>query len=179
MDDDTLPERSGGGSPVAAWPLVVTGFLCLLLASWLKLEGIILGALIMSMAYFVLHHRPDGAEAESLATSIRLSAEDIADVIEEFERFRHGTDADTVADRSQKRPALADPDCSHPDIETFYLEYGTARRFLDRLDERLSGDLSVPQLETLLGVTDRKALDLRDAWARARRAALHLGADYD
>ena len=112
-------------------------------------------------------------------TSIRLSAEDISDVIEEFERFRSGTDPDSVTDRSQKRPALADPDCAHPDIETFYFEYGTACRFIGRLDERLTGDLSIPQLETLLGVTDRRALDLRDAWARARRTALRLGVDYD
>ena len=179
MDDDALPERTGSGSPVSPWPLVATGLLCMVLTAWLKLEGIILGALIMSLAYFVLRHRPDGAEAESLATSIRLSAEDISDVIEEFERFRSGTDPDSVTDRSQKRPALADPDCAHPDIETFYFEYGTACRFIGRLDERLTGDLSIPQLETLLGVTDRRALDLRDAWARARRTALRLGVDYD
>nr|WP_282441184.1 hypothetical protein [Corynebacterium pygosceleis] len=148
------------------------------MAFWLKLEGVILGVLIMSMAYFVLRHRPDGAEAESLATSIRLSAEDITDVLDEFERFRHGADSDSVADRSQKRPALADPDCGDPDIETFYFECGTARRFVSRLDDRLSTDLSIPELETLLGVTDRRALDLRDAWARARRAALRLGTDY-
>ncbi|MEZ2121131.1 MULTISPECIES: hypothetical protein [unclassified Corynebacterium] len=178
MDDNALPERSGRAIPVPVWALAVIGLICVLLAVVMKLEGIILGFLIISMSYFVLRHRPDGAEAESLATSIKLSAEDITDVIDEFERFLHGTDADSVADRTHKRPALADPDCSEPDIERFYFEYATARRFVSRLDKRLTADLSVPQLETLLGVTDRRALDLRKAWVHAKRAALRLGTDY-
>ncbi|WP_231686394.1 hypothetical protein [Corynebacterium deserti] len=117
-------------------------------------------------------------EVESLRTSIRLSAEDISDVQKEWAAFLSGADSDSLADRTLTRPALADPDCGDPAIEKFHFEISNANRFLGRLEARLQQSLLTSELETLLKVTDERALDLRETWLSARKAAHRLGPNY-
>ena len=55
----------------------------------------------------------------------------------------------------------------------------TARRFLSRLDARLAAEnLEGSQLETILTVTDMRALEIKETWLAARQAAQRLGHDY-
>ena len=158
--------------------MLVVAVCCVALVGWLKVTGVMLAGVIMMLAYFVLHQKGNPSEAEALRTSIRLSAEDIKDVLDEYEEFLTGTDPDRQADRMLHRPALADPDCGDGDIEAFFFASQTARRFLTRLDARLAADLSVAQLDSLLSVTDRRALEIKEHWVTARRSALRLGSNY-
>ncbi|MDO5075711.1 hypothetical protein [Corynebacterium sp.] len=144
---------------------------CAALALTLRLEGIVLAAIIILLMFVANSMRPNQSESATLMTSIKLSADDIRDVIDAYDRFLHGNDAKNLADRTLHRPALGNPDCDDPDIEAFFYQHDTAQRFLRRLEARLHTDLSVAQMEALLAVTDRRALELKEAWVRARRAA--------
>lgn len=148
---------------------------CLALVLTLRLEGLVLAAIILLLTFVAHSMRPNQSESATLLTSIRLSAEDIRDIIDSYDQFLNGCDAKNLADRTLHRPALTDPDCTDPDIEAFYFQHDTAKRFLNRLDARLSTDLSVTQMEALLAVTDRRALELKEAWVKARRAAARFG----
>ena len=55
----------------------------------------------------------------------------------------------------------------------------SARRFVSRIEIRLKWEPTVPQLEALLTVTDKRAENIRAAWLEARRVAAQLGTDYD
>ncbi len=176
MPDLTPFER---GPHIAKWPLVVIGLCCLALVLWLKIPGLILSGIIIAAVFSFTQLRPISAEATSLITSIRLSADEIRDVQEEWENYLTGTDPDALADRTLYRPALADQDCADPDIEKFHFEISNAKRFLGRLEARLNAGLSVTQLEGLLNVTDARALNIRESWLRARQSAHRLGTDYN
>lgn len=164
---------------VPKWPIVIIGISCLILVLWLKLPGLIISAAILAAVFGASQLRPVSSEVTSLLTSIRLSADEILDIQEEWDNYLDGTSADALADRTLHRPALADPDCHDPDIQKFHFTMANARRFLSRLDARLEADLSVPQLEGILKVTDARALDLRESWLIARQAAHRLGPGYD
>ncbi|WKD61404.1 hypothetical protein CCICO_06920 [Corynebacterium ciconiae DSM 44920] len=164
--------------PTLDWTHYVLLICCVALIVFLRFEGIILVLLVAAVVGFTLRHRPDSKETAAVVSSIRYSAEDIQDTIAEYERFLTGTDTDSIADRTLQRPALADPDCNDPDIEEFHHEYSTAKRFLNRLNSKLETHDTIPQLETLLAVTDRRAAALQERYQRARRAALRLGRDY-
>lgn len=160
------------------WPYLVIGLSCVLLVLWLKGPGLILALMIAGAVLLVRQRRTLTPEIASLVTSIRLTAEHITDVRDSWETFREGSDAEALADRTLTRPALADPDCGDPDIERFHFEMNNAGRFLHRLESRLQAPLSVSQLETLLRVTEERALEIEDSWLRARKAAQRLGPDY-
>ncbi|MDO5511319.1 hypothetical protein [Corynebacterium sp.] len=165
--------------PRQRWILAIILAACVAVLVIFRLQGLLLILPILAVALLVMSRRPDGAETLALRSSITLSAEDIEDIIAEFDRFAAGTDTESIADRTLTRPALLDLDCRDPDIAAFHHEYATARRFLSRLDARLAADsLEVSQLETLLTVTDMRALELREAWLAARQAAQRLGPDY-
>lgn len=155
--------------------LLLVAVCCLLLVVWLRGYGLLLSLPIILMTIVLVRHRPDEPEAKALRSSISLSADDIRDVIDDYEFFADSPDTDAVADRTLHRPALLDQDCDHPDIEAFHFQRMTNRRFLNRLDARLAADLSVSELEQLLNVTDRRALELKEAWLMARRSAKQLG----
>lgn len=144
---------------------------CAALVLTLRLEGVVLAAIIILLMFVANSMRPNQSESATLLTSIKLSAEDIRDVIEAYDRFLHSSEPKNLADRTLHRPALANPDCTDPDIEAFFYQHDTAQSFLRRLDARLTTDLTVAQMEALLAVTDRRALELKEAWVRARRAA--------
>ncbi|MDO4760738.1 MAG: hypothetical protein Q4A31_02310 [Corynebacterium sp.] len=160
------------------WPWAVVILGCVLLVYFLRYEGFILAAIIMAVAIFVARSQPHNQEATALKSSITLSREDIEDTLAKYDQFLSSPDVDHVADRTLHRPALADPDCSDPDISRFLFLVSTSRRFVSRVDARLRRSLSVPQLEALLQVTDARALELQEAWIQARRTAHRLGADY-
>lgn len=180
MPEKSLSHRDGGPGPSRhRWVLAATVAACLLVLAWFRLQGVILLVPILLVAIMMLRYRPDATEVTALRSSIRLSAEDIVDVLEEYNQFTGDPDADALADRTLHRPALLDHDCTDPDIEDFHYQQATARRFLNRLDARLANpDLEIVQLETLLSVTDQRALELKESWLSARQAAKRLGPDY-
>lgn len=167
------------GPQFARWPIAIIGVSCLALVLWLKLPGLILALIIIAGVFGVTQLRPLSPEVSSLMTSIQLSAEDITAVQQEWDNYLNGTDAESLADRTLYRPALANPDCNDPDIERFHFDLATANRFIGRLGARLEAGLSVPQLEGILKVTDERALNLRESWLAARKAAHRLGPNYD
>ncbi|WP_156232719.1 hypothetical protein [Corynebacterium occultum] len=151
---------------------------CVVLVGWLKFYGLLLAIPVLLVTVLVARARPDATEARALRSSVELSAEDIQNVILEFENFRGAPDTDAMADRTLHRPALLDEDCDHPDLENFRFQFNSNRRFLSRLPARLAADLTVTELEQLLHVTDQRAESLKDAWLTARRSAKQLGPDY-
>lgn len=173
---EQIPPPGNPRTPV--WPLVVIGLSGVLLVLWLKVPGLILALLLAAAVYLVRQRRDLDPEIASLITSIRLVAESITDVQDSWDTFREGTDAEALADRTLTRPALADPDCGDPEIERFHFEMNNAGRFLNRLEARLQAPLSVNQLETLLRVTEERALAIEESWLSARKAARRLGPDY-
>lgn len=173
---DLAPYEQGPQTP--RWPFVVIGLYCLVLVLWLKLPGLVMASLIIALVFSIRQMRTHSPEISSLVTSIQLSADEIRDVQEEWETFLNDPSADALADRTLHRPALADPDCADPDIQRFHFTLNNARRFIRRLEIRLQGELTVPQLEGILKVTDSRALDLREAWLAARRAAHQIGSNY-
>lgn len=148
---------------------------CLVLVLWLRAYGLVLAIPIIAITALLLRHRHDAPETDALRSSIILSAEDIEDVIGEFDRFANSPDTDAMADRTLNRPALLDQDSEHPDIEKFHFHCQTNRRFLNRLEGKLTTDLSVEELEQLLAVTDRRSMELKESWLLARRSAKRLG----
>lgn len=161
------------------WILLLIVISIVLILAILRIQGLLLILPIAAIAVLVVGKRPDTSETRALRSSITLSSEDIQDVIEEFEKFSSSPEAGYMADRTLTRPALLDADCADPDIAAFRHEYTTARRFLGRLEARLTkNNLDIPQLESLLKVTDQRALDIREAWIAARQAAQRLGPDY-
>lgn len=161
------------------WVLLLVLASCVAVLGIFRLQGLLLLLPIAAVALFVVTKRPDTSETLALRSSIALSAEDIQDVIHEFDHFATGTDAESLADRTLNRPALLDLDCTDGDITAFHHQYATARRFLGRLDARLANpDLDISQLEALLQVTDLRALEIKETWLAARQAAQRLGPDY-
>ncbi|ANE04219.1 hypothetical protein [Corynebacterium crudilactis] len=174
--EEQLPFANGSKS--SKLPLFIIGLCCLFLVLWLKLPGVLLASLILVATFSVMRMRTSTPEVTALRTSIRLSAEDITDVHNEWQIFLSSPDGDALADRTLVRPALADPDCGNEDIEKFHFEISNAHRFLGRLEARLQQTLLVSELETLLKVTDERSLDLRETWLNARKAANKLGPHY-
>lgn len=175
MPDRMIPSESNRRLLIILILIIST----LVILSALRLQGLLLILPIAALAVLAVGKRPDTSETTALRSSITLSAEDIQDVIDEFDAFSTSPAAEHMADRTLSRPALLDPDCADPDVSAFRHEYATARRFLGRLDARLvKNNLDVPQLESLLHVTDARALAIREAWLAARQAAQRLGPDY-
>ncbi|HCG46533.1 hypothetical protein [Corynebacterium flavescens] len=150
------------------------------LIATLKLPGLVIALALTAAAWLMFNSRPASSEQIALRNSIRLSAEDLQDVIIEFQDFELSEDTEAIADRTLHRPALLDLDCASPDIEAFHFDLAGARRFLRRLNTRLQfSSVTNDELETLLKVTDKRATELKDSWLLARKAALALGTDYN
>lgn len=161
------------------WVLAIILAACIAVLAIFRLQGLLLIIPILAVVALVMTRRPDTSETIALRSSIMLSADDIRDVVAEFDHFTDSADTTAIADRTLTRPALLDLDCTDPDIAAFHHEYATARRFLSRLDARLANEsLEVPQLESLLQVTDMRALELKETWLAARQAAQRLGPNY-
>ncbi|MDY3127806.1 MAG: hypothetical protein SOW59_06720 [Corynebacterium sp.] len=156
-------------------------FIASIIVIWtLKLPGVFIVLLIVPAALLMLCSRPDASEQQALRASIALSSEDIEDVLAEYEEFQTSPTAEAIADRTLYRPALADADCDNPDIEQFHFQRANAQRFLNRLQARMAKpDLDISYLEQLLSITDSRALEFKESWLAARRAAAALGSTYN
>lgn len=152
---------------------------CIVLIVLLKIPGVFISLVLAAAVWLMSSARPQSAEIQALRSSIRLSAEDIRDVMAEFEHFETSMDPDSLADRTLHRPALLDLDTNDAEVEAFHYQYATAGRFLKRLPGRLANPmLGTGQLEQLLTVTDQRAAELKESWLAARRAAQRLGTNY-
>lgn len=171
-----LPE-SNGQRQALAMALAIIGSVALI--ALMKGPGLFFAFGLVIATYVMVRSRPDATEHRTLRSSIRLSAEDVSDIIAEYDMLAHSDCAEAIADRTLHRPALYDVYCDDPDIEAFHFQCDSARRYLDRLQLRLDApDLEIPDLERLLTVTDDRAVELREAWLAARRAAFRLGPSY-
>ncbi|MCQ9351560.1 hypothetical protein NQ015_00775 [Corynebacterium sp. 153RC1] len=172
-----MPEFEGIGEHRGAsyWPHLTIAVGCLLLIMWLKVTGVLLSVCILALVFFILRFRPDSNEVATLKSSVRLSLEDIEDVVRAFQKFEVGQDAESLADRTLHRPALLDLDTDSEEIAKFHFLLGNSKRFSRRVEGKLRQNLSVSQLERLLTVTDTRASELQQAWLEARKAAYRLG----
>ena len=132
-------------SPASRSALAVglTVIACVALIVLLKVPGLIISFLLAAAAWLMSSARPDATEHQALRSSIQLSAEDIRDVMDEFEKFETSMDPDALADRTLHRPALLDLDTSNEAIEGFHYQYATASRYLKRLPGRLANPIPV------------------------------------
>lgn len=131
---------------------------------------------IIAVAIWFFWPRRDTPEVASLRTSLAISRADITDILDAYDTFLHGTDTESIADRTLYYPALAQPNADEPAIEEFQLRASSARRFVSRIDAHLSDpSLTRATLERLLAVTDERAAELAMSWHDARRAARRLG----
>lgn len=173
-----FPQPESQGQRIAM-AIVLTLIAVAILVYFLRLPGVLISLLLIAVAWGMLHSRPDKTEKQTLRSSIALSAEDIQNVLDEFDRFQNSPEADVLADRTLYRPALMDFDCSDEDIEQFHYQYSSSKRFLNRMEARLSSaEIEIQELEQLLRITDRRAADLKEKWVAARRSAFHLGQNY-
>lgn len=155
---------------------VVVACLAAALVVFGRFPGMVLAAALVGITVLVMHRPDRDQQLAALRTSIELSADEIREVLDEYERFALGEDAESIADRTLRRPALLNDDSPDEDIARFHFEAASARRFLHRLPARTADPgLTAAQLENLLSVTDGRALCLREAWVAARRAARRLG----
>lgn len=166
---NTWAPRRDGGAPW--WIYLATLLLSLWLIFYLKHIGVILVIGIVGLLAVLSSRRPDALEIDALVASIQLSAQDITDVLDEFDDFASSEQARHIEDRTFLRPALLEQDSRVPAIAGFHEDYANAQRFLHRLPARLSANLSVSQAERLLDITDDRAATLRQSWIDARRAA--------
>lgn len=144
----------------------------------LRTPGLLIVGILATIWLVWLRREPEDLSGEyrALVNSVRLSADEIQGIIDAYHEFLHAEDVDNVADRTLKRPALANPDSQEPAIEQFIYQEQAAERFLNRLSARLQKPAgSTTELETLLAVTDRRAAELAESWVAARRAAYRLG----
>lgn len=152
---------------VAALSLVFVG----------KLVGTVLAILLVaSVAALLQRSTPYHAELGALRTSLQLTCDEIAAVLDDYDTFSSSNDPTALADRTLHRPRLLEVDSDNTEIARFHYEAHAARRFLHRLPARVNdAELSAEQLNTLISVADERARDLRDAWIAARQAAKRLG----
>lgn len=171
---DLSPYPHHAKRPIDYWALFVICVCCMALVWWFKTFGVVLSIGIAAVLYWALKLRTSAPEAYSLHCSIELSRADITDVIEAFERFRDSGDSEAIADRTLHRPELNNPNSKDSDIECFYFQLATAQRFLERLELHLASASTTEELESLLAITDKRALELKQSWIAARRAALRF-----
>lgn len=147
-----------------------------LLVVLLRVPGLILSLLLVAGVLIVGRRFQTNPEIEAMVSSLRLTRDDICDILDAYDQLQNGASAADIADRTLHFPALANPDNSVPEVNEFLLRASSARRFLARIDAYLEGpSMDKAQLERLLTVADERAFELQTAWDDARRAARELG----
>ncbi|WP_018023852.1 hypothetical protein [Corynebacterium ulceribovis] len=113
----------------------------------------------------------------ALVDSLRLSLEDLTDILDQWTAFLHSNDPEQLADRTFRRPELRNMDTTVGVIAEFHDSAAASRRWARTVHTRLDSSyrLSESELERLLNSTDRHTSELRDLWRRARVAALAYG----
>lgn len=168
-----MPEFAGleSSSRLPWWPYLFIALSCCVLIWLLKTPGIFLSIILFIAIYYMIDHRPNSAEIDSLRSSVILSVEDIEDIEAQYNRFEHGSDTSSIADRTLKRPELLNTFSTVPEIESFHYLLSNSDRFIQRVRLHLNTSLNTSQLEKLLDITDQRASQLQQAWIDARRAA--------
>lgn len=168
-----MPEFAGleSSSRLPWWPYLIIALSCCVLIWLLKTPGIFLSIILFIAIYYMIDHRPNSAEIDSLRSSVILSVEDIEDIEAQYNRFAHGSDTSSIADRTLKRPELLNTFSTVPEIESFHYLLSNSDRFIQRVRLHLNTSLNTSQLEKLLDITDQRASQLQQAWIDARRAA--------
>ncbi|PFG28555.1 hypothetical protein [Corynebacterium renale] len=143
----------------------------------LKALGFVLAVGLGVLAYILWKQwAPEHAEAQRLRLAIADTADEIRDVLAEFDRFCHDPSPEYLADRTLYRPELTNADTRDECIGQFHFVRGTAERYLTRLDAHLASPrILVPQLEKLLTLTDQRLYQLQWSWTEARARARELG----
>lgn len=166
----------GGYSRQRIGIIIVASLASFLVWWWLKAAGIILVLVIGVLAWFYVSSRPSSNEVQALRASIKLSLDELDDVIAEYDEFAYSQEPDSLADRTIHRPELLNSDSDEPEIERFHYEYSTAQRYRNRMHAHLANPrLGVNQLERLLKISDERVSNLREHWFAARRAAQRKG----
>ena len=169
------PRNSGRRDYLTLVLLVVSAVAAIAMLRTAGVIIVVIAAIVLGMYLARSSTKPETA---SLRGSVRLSAESLTAVLEEYDDFRSSPDADHLADRTLYRPALLDPGNRDAEISTFHQHRAAADRFLRRLEGHLQNpNLSVRELESLLDTTDERARRLEQSWWDARRAARRLGPD--
>lgn len=169
----SFPSPANGRDNLALLLLVVSALAAIVL---LRTAGVVLVAVAAVVVLLYLTRSAQEPETASLRGSVRLSAEALTAVLEEYDQFAASPDADHLADRTLYRPALLDPGCRDPDIAAFHHHRNASARFLRRIEGHLQNpNLSVRELESLLQTADERSRQLEQAWWDARRAARRLG----
>lgn len=173
-DRDVAPKSTREVSirRIAIVVLVICG---IALVVWLRTLGLALAGVFAVLIYLLEVNQPSQREVEALKSSVRASAAEIEDILDEFHDFLTSPDAERLADRTLHRPDLANANSVDPDIERFYYQVSMTKRFLNRLSARLEQRLTAAQVNTLLTITDQRQLELQEAWVAARRAAYRRG----
>ncbi|UDL79465.1 hypothetical protein LH392_07115 [Corynebacterium uberis] len=165
------PQGNRPGASAYALRAVVV-LLAAVLVYLLQLPGLVIGVILVMGVFMATRPDPESPELTSLRTSVRLSAEDIKEVVNAYDTFLYSPASEHVTDRTVQRPKLANPHSSIPAIQSFQFHYHHACRFLNRLEPRLLNPRrSARELEQLLALTDERAATLRTAWWHARQAA--------
>lgn len=147
-----------------------------LLVLTLKLPGLLLSVLLVIGAILLARRLQADPEVLAIRSSLQYARDDIAEVLDAYEKLQNGATAADIADRTLYYPALANPDSSVPQVNEFLLRASSARRFLERVDGYLeSPTTDKAQLERILTVADERAFELQEAWDDARRAAKEIG----
>ena len=157
-------------------PLVIAILFSLVLVTAFKSVGFGLSLVLLIATAFFLGRSQSSPEANSLRTSIVLSAEDIESIADAYDKFLYSPDTDSVADRTIHRPELANADSEVPAIEEFQYYLASSKRYLTRLKAHLASKLSPADLKKLLQTTDQRAAALEEKWRSARKAAKRYGA---
>lgn len=143
----------------------------------LKAAGLVLAValgVLVFMAWKSL--APQHQQQEQLRIAISDAAADIAGILEDYELFSSDSSPDHLADRTLKRPELANTDSRDETIARFHYLRATNQRYLHRLEQHLaSPGTTVAQLEKLLAITDRRLYEFQLAWTDARARARELG----
>ena len=142
----------------------------------MRTPALLVGFLVVAFAV-VLLGRLFQPSNRALVESLRLSLEDLSDIVDEWNAFLHSDDPEQLADRTFRRPELSNRDTTVAVIAEFHDSVAGARRWARKVNVRLSGKyrLSENELELLLNTTDQRTSELRDLWRRARVAALAYG----
>lgn len=140
-----------------------------------KIPGVLLALLVVAILIFVSHHDPAERELSELRKSVRLSAEDIASTLREYQDYE-ASDAQQYAAAAGHPSPLIDPHSTHTDISRFHYLRRSSALFLHALPARVEEvHAERAGLEELLELTDSRATQLRESWDRARAAARRLG----
>ncbi|WP_066524913.1 hypothetical protein [Corynebacterium bouchesdurhonense] len=168
------------GSSERAFSLAIAGALVLaavvLLVVLLRVPGLILSLILVAAVLMFERRHQTNPEVAAMEASLRLTRDDICEVLDAYDQLQNGASAADIADRTLHFAALANPDNTVPEVNEFILRASSARRFLARIDAHLERpDLDKAQLERLLAIADERAFELQTAWDDARRAARQLG----